>query len=494
MTKRELTRRDFLRISSMTALGAAVAACAPAAAPQVVEVEKPVVVKEEVIKEVPVEKVVEKEVIKEVEVEKVVERPKETIELRYTYSFAVGGKADMDRLCDVFSEENEYVNVKPILISENYETQLEMMAAAGDVPDVMYCADENFPFYVEQGLYLNLQPYVDQHEQELQMDDFIPITLTMFKWSPEIRTYGEGDYYGLPFGGGPILWYYNIDVFEDAGVEPPPNSGWDWDMNDFLEVCKKLVKLDDDGNMARGAFPLPGWIYPMPFIRTMGGRYLTEDKKKCAMNTPESIEAIQFFMDLRHKHRVAPRAVEFAGMGSTDLFREGKIGMNITGPWWLPTLRAIPRDQLRFDLLHFPKNPETGERMVRSTYDGITIGAGSRYPDAGWEFVKYIVDPKNQPIVARADEHSLSCRISALESSFVHADEPPEHQEVFIDSQPYWALQPITEYWPQMWTIIDKYWEQMVLEDIQMDVAEATGKICQGLDYLLEQGEIPASY
>ena len=432
-----------------------------------------------------------------VEVEKVVEVPgeaRETIELRYTFSFDVAGKADMDRLCEVFSEQHPYINIKPLLISENYETQLEMMAAAGDVPDVMYVADENFPYYVEQGLYLNLQPYVDRHVEELDMDDFIPITLTMFKWSSDIKIYGEGDYYALPFGGGPILWYYNIDVFEDAGVEPPPNSGWDWDMNEFLDLCLKLVKFDDDGNMERGAFPLPGWIYPMPFLRTMGGRYLTEDKKKCAMSTPESVEAIQFFMDLRHKHHIAPRAAEFAGMGWADLLREGKVAMHITGPWGLPTLRAIPESELRFDLLHFPKNPDTGERMVRSTYDGIVIGAGSRFPDEAWEFIRYIVDAENQPVVARANEHSLSCRISALESSFISPDEPPEHQEVFIDSQPYWALQPITEYWPQMWTIIDKYWEQMVLEDIQMDVGEATAKICEGLNYLLEQGEIPPTY
>ena len=78
-----LTRREFLRLSAMTAAGVAAAACAQPT-PMViekevikeVEVEKPVIIKEEVIKEVPVEKivVVEKEVIKEVEVEKVVEK------------------------------------------------------------------------------------------------------------------------------------------------------------------------------------------------------------------------------------------------------------------------------------------------------------------------------------------------------------------------------------------------------------------------------------
>ena len=80
---KKLTRRDFLRLSAMTAAGAVAAACAQPT-PMVIEkevirevpVEKPVVIKEEVIKEVPVEKVVEKEVVKEVQVEKIVEKEK----------------------------------------------------------------------------------------------------------------------------------------------------------------------------------------------------------------------------------------------------------------------------------------------------------------------------------------------------------------------------------------------------------------------------------
>jgi len=79
---KRLTRRDFLRLSAMTAAGAAAAACAPMATPVVVEkevvkeveVEKPVIVEKEVVREVEKPVVVEKEVVKEVPVEKVVEK------------------------------------------------------------------------------------------------------------------------------------------------------------------------------------------------------------------------------------------------------------------------------------------------------------------------------------------------------------------------------------------------------------------------------------
>ena len=70
MEKRRLSRRDFLRLSAATTTGLMVAACAPTA-PQIVEVEKPVVVEKEVVKEVPVEKIV----MQTVEVEKEVAKP-----------------------------------------------------------------------------------------------------------------------------------------------------------------------------------------------------------------------------------------------------------------------------------------------------------------------------------------------------------------------------------------------------------------------------------
>jgi len=72
MEKRKLTRRDFLRLSTLATAGAIAAACA---APTPVVVEKEKVVTKVVEKEVPVEKVVEKTKV----VEKVVEKPVEKV-------------------------------------------------------------------------------------------------------------------------------------------------------------------------------------------------------------------------------------------------------------------------------------------------------------------------------------------------------------------------------------------------------------------------------
>ena len=131
MAKRKLTRRDFLRISATTAVGAVAAAACQPAAPQIVEVEKPVVVEKEVVKEVPVEKVVVK--------------PAEQVVLTHTFWGDPGEWKLWVAFDDRFSAENPGVTVISEHIPTAYEDQIMLRRAAGDMPDVLNMQDEPFP-------------------------------------------------------------------------------------------------------------------------------------------------------------------------------------------------------------------------------------------------------------------------------------------------------------------------------------------------------------
>ena len=126
MEKRKLNRRDFLRLSAAAATGAVVAACAPAA-PQVVEVEKEVLVKEVVVQTV----VVEKEVIKEA-------KPAELVKLRHQTrepEMAEEEKLLWDALYPVFREKHPNIEVQYIPMPPDFSDKLIAAAVAGDAPD-----------------------------------------------------------------------------------------------------------------------------------------------------------------------------------------------------------------------------------------------------------------------------------------------------------------------------------------------------------------------
>jgi multiple sugar transport system substrate-binding protein len=480
MSKRKMSRRDFLRGVGLAGAGAALTAAG--CQPQTVIVKETVVV--EGTPQV-VEKVVE-----------VTSAPVSAEQVVLTHTF--WGSAPEWQLWvsfdDQFSAENPDISVVSEHIPTAYEDQIMLRHASGEMPEVLNMQDEPFPTYADRGVYMDLDPLVDRDAAELDLDDFFPQLLDMFKWDASSQTWLEGTQYAMPWDGAGILWYYNIDVFEELGIEPPANQGWDWTMDEFLDTCLQLTEIDSSGNMVRGAFNLPGWVYHMPFIMTMGGQYVDLENKKCMLDTPESIEAVQYYVDLRLKHHVCPYTTEFAGMGGTDLFREGQLAMNLTGPWWFPDLRAIPEEELRWDCLHFPKNPSTGERYVRQSWDGMAIGAGTEHVEQAWKYVKFILSTEGQSRIAQLGRAMPARPSVAGSEAFLDPNQQPAHEEVFLDATEYYHVQPISLYWNEMWTIIGKYWEMMTLMDVQMPVEEGVEKICAGVNELFETGELPEEY
>ena len=463
MQARKLSRREFLRLSTMTTAGAVLAACAPAPGGQTGSQAGGA-------------------------------PAAEAVELVHTFWGSPEEMALWTSFDEQFTSENDGITIISEHIASDYDNQMLLRQAAGDMPAVLNIQDEPFPRFADRGAYVNLDPFVEADSAELNLDDFFPNVVEMFMWDTDSKAWLQGSHYGMPWDGGEILWYYNIGVFEEAGVEPPPDQGWDWTMDDFLETAKALTTFDADGNMERGAFPLPGWVYHMPFIYTMGGNYIDLEKGKGVMNTAESIEAIQYFVDLRHEHRVTPLSTEFSGMNSTDLFREGRIAMNITGPWWFPDLRAIPEEDLQFDVLHMPKHPVTGHRATRQSWDGMAIGDGTDNVEGAWNYIKFVLSEEGQTRISLLGRAMPARPSIANTDAFINPDLPPAHEEVFIDGLEYAVVQPITLYWNEMWTVIGKYWEQMTLEDVQLPVEEAVVKMDDALDFLFENGELPAEY
>jgi ABC-type glycerol-3-phosphate transport system substrate-binding protein len=137
MEKRKLKRRDFLRLSAAAATGTVLAACQPAA-PQIVEVEKPVVIEKEVIKEVPVEKVVQQTVVVEKEVVKA-PPPAEKVKLRHQTrepEMAEEEQLLWNEMYPRFHEQNPHIEVEYLPMPPDFTQKIIAAAVAGNAPDI----------------------------------------------------------------------------------------------------------------------------------------------------------------------------------------------------------------------------------------------------------------------------------------------------------------------------------------------------------------------
>ncbi len=122
--------------------------------------------------------------------------------------------------------------------------------AAGDPPDIVgpvgIRGRDGFP-----GAWRDLQPFVDEADYDLS--DFDPELLEFF------QVEGEG-LLGLPFAVFPQFIYYNLDLFDEAGLAYPPTEYeapyvWDdgtespWNVETVAELAR-LLTVDANGNDA----------------------------------------------------------------------------------------------------------------------------------------------------------------------------------------------------------------------------------------------------
>ncbi len=124
----------------------------------------------------------------------------------------------------------------------------------------------------------------------------------------------DGKRWANAWGITPRVLWYQPELFDKVGLEPPPQSGWDWD--EFLEAAGKLtVPAAADGSGGQWGF----WsndLVSLPFIWQNGGRLLADDGSHSLLDQPEAIGALRFLSDLTHVHRVAPALFDITKSGS----------------------------------------------------------------------------------------------------------------------------------------------------------------------------------
>ena len=215
MKKHRLSRRDFLLLSGSAAAGTLLAACQPQVVKETVEVE--------VTREVGVEKPVEVTVEVPVGAEPV------------TISFL----ALHDQWPDVlpmFYDDNPDIVVEPDILSwDAFFEQIQVRLAAGSgEPDVL---SVDVPMTAPYGFREWLLPLDDAFSQS-EKDDWLDAALMA-------GTY-EGHLISAPVSTSSQLLYFNLDLFERAGVTPPgPDERWTWEQ---VAEAAQQVTFDDDGD------------------------------------------------------------------------------------------------------------------------------------------------------------------------------------------------------------------------------------------------------
>ena len=179
------------------------------------------------------------------------------------------------------------------------------------------------------------------------LDDLVdPAFLAGF--TDDGRVMYDGHVYGLADQiGNHLTFVSNPDLLPD-----PPET-----LAELAALGSTLTK-DTDGDGDPDEYALV-WNYTepfffIPFLTSFGG-WVMDDAGNPTLDTPETVAAIQYVLDLRDRYGVIPREADYET--SKALFRDDYAAATIDGPWSWGGYQEAGVD-LRLSLL--PINEETG--------------------------------------------------------------------------------------------------------------------------------------
>jgi multiple sugar transport system substrate-binding protein len=220
-------------------------------------------------------------------------------------------------------------------------------------------------------------------------------------WTPGVVDAAtvDGAVYGVPNEINVYALNYNTRLFEEAGVEGPPET---WE--ELAEAAEALTIRDGDRITQQGLGMINSWaagvVHPFASLLVSNGGDLVVDGEP-VLDSPEALETFQLV-----EQAVSDPAVTDPTMGTADAnttgpyldnFVSGNTAMIIMANWWESALRSGMGEDDFQDIATAPIPVGPSGDMARSiSYSWMTVvssQASDAEQAAAWDFLVWLNGP-----------------------------------------------------------------------------------------------------
>lgn len=207
-------------------------------------------------------------------------------------------------------------------IPADFYTKIQTMIAGNTAPDLMWLSQEYVANYADAGAIMDITDQVGKlgDMPAAKLDDYYPGSLAVAKYA--------GKLYGLPWIAQPVVLYYNPDMFQKAGINPPDES-WTWDT--FKDAARKLTIKDASGNVTQYGTSFNSWPPIHMFIWQAGGEVIAPDLKSSPVDSPEALQGEEFYADIIYNPEYAVPEAVIKEQGFGEMAKAGKVAMFFGG-------------------------------------------------------------------------------------------------------------------------------------------------------------------
>lgn len=360
------------------------------------------------------------------------------------------------------------VNLVEIAEKDDHLAKLSTSFAGGDPPDVFLVNFREYSQFVALGAVEPFEAFLEQNEMDLA--DYFPAPVEAFTFGGELQC--------MPQNVSSLVVYYNVDLFEQAGIDPP-SEGWTWD-----DLRAAGERLTDD--RVRGIGIEPSIIRIAPFVWSAGGDIVDdlETPTTFTLDTPEAREALTFIADLV-RDGLVPSEEEVGAQDLETRFVTQKLAMLLSSRRDTPSFREV--SDLNFDVGPLPVADEP-VGILHS--DGYCIAAGSDQAEEAARFIAYATGQQGQTLTALGGRTVPSLMSVAESGAFLDPSQEPEHSQVFLDAVPNLRRTPVIPTWPEIEDLAEEfltrffYDEGYTVDDLVDALEDAEPLFSEGVDQL----------
>jgi multiple sugar transport system substrate-binding protein len=364
--------------------------------------------------------VVEKEgetVIETVEVERVVEvtpvpeEPEDMgpVTITIFVGFGTGTHPDQiaehQSIAELFNSTHDDIQIEFLTVPwEEHTTKYTTMLAADQPPDIALPIGVGGIAEFYKG-WLDLTPMIEADNYD--MSRFAGKTV-------EIHDYPGQGVLGLPLCVYPAVIFYNMDVFDAAGVDYPPKEfgapyadGDDWTYDKLAEISQ-LLSLDANGNNAASPafdpenqvqFGFNGWDWNTwtDFTIHWGdlpGTGVSPDGTESLLLTDQYINAFTYLKEIIWDYHIRASSEQSGAFyqSAGDPMGSGMIGMWEVNSWMMYAADSWS-ENFAWNMGAVPAGP-TGDLEAFVDADTAVIPASTKHPEEAWEVMKWLFEPE----------------------------------------------------------------------------------------------------
>ncbi len=246
--------------------------------------------------------------------------------------------------------------------------------AGGKVPDAAEMGTTWTPEFADQGAF--------EEVDNAASGDYVSSLVDAATLDDEV--------WGKPWYAGARSLVYRKDVFEKAGISSPPKT---WDE---LMAAAEKIKAKGGGIYPFAANGLSEHYY-LPTIWQAGGEIATEDGDtwKAALNSPEGVEAIDFYTSF-YKKGFSPKAsIGWEEPDAQEAFVNGDVAMLIAGGWTYNSIIDTKKElKAKTGVALAPAGP-SGKDTAFAGGSHLVVFEESENKTTANAFVDFMLEPSN---------------------------------------------------------------------------------------------------